>query len=220
MALNEWTTNQKLRDFVEDYVQLMKPERIHLCDGTPEESEFLTKQMIRTGTLVPLNPKKRPGSYLARSDPGDVARVEKQTVICAPSKDDVGPTNNWADPVKTREKMRTLYDGCMAGRTMYVVPYSMGPVGSELSFNGIEITDFPYVVQSMKVMSRMGTPAKKDLEKRGDFVPGGGFVDFFLYRLTCCDCSTFGWCSIKTWSGRCPMACEFQQTHHSLSSNE
>ncbi|KAH9259822.1 hypothetical protein BASA81_002248 [Batrachochytrium salamandrivorans] len=171
-ALQAWTSNAKLSSFVDEYITLMKPTRVHFCDGSKEESDFLVRQMVQNGTLIPLNPELRPNSFLARSDPSDVARVEKQTLICAKTPEDVGPTNNWADIAETRADMKRRYDGCMQGRTMYVVPYSMGPVGSELSFNGIEITDAPYVVQSMKVMSRMGQAAKLDLEKRGDFVPG------------------------------------------------
>ena len=136
--------------------------------------------MVRQGTLIPLNPKLRPNSYLARSDPGDVARVEKQTLICTTKKEDCGPTNNWADPVQTKKELQDLYRGCMKGRTLYVVPYSMGPVGSPLSFNGIEITDSPYVVQSMKIMARMGDASKNDIHKRGDFVPGVHSVGYPL----------------------------------------
>jgi phosphoenolpyruvate carboxykinase (GTP) len=171
-ALGQWTSNDKLKNFVSEYVKLMTPDRVHLCDGSEAEQKLMVEDMVRAGTLIPLNPKLRPNSYLARSDPGDVARVEKQTLICSAKKEDVGPTNNWADPVQTKKEMHDLYKGSMKGRTMYVVPYSMGPVGSQLSFNGIEITDSPYVVQSMRVMSRMGDASKKDIEKRGAFVPG------------------------------------------------
>lgn len=171
-ALASWTSNQKLQKFVTEYVSIMTPDRVHFCDGSEAEAKLMVDDMVRTGTLIPLNPKKRPNSYLARSDPGDVARVEKQTLICTPTKDDCGPTNNWADPTQTKAEMKELYKGSMKGRTMYVVPYSMGPVGSPLSFNGIELTDSPYVVQSMRVMARKGDPSKKDIEKRGDFVPG------------------------------------------------
>lgn len=171
-ALASWTSNQKLKDFVSDYVTLMKPERVHFCDGSEAENKMMVDHMVASGTLIQLNPKLRPNSYLARSDPADVARVEKQTLICTTRKEDCGPTNNWADPAETKKEMRALYDGSMRGRTMYVVPYSMGPVGSPLSFNGIEITDSPYVVQSMKIMARMGDASKADLEKRNDFVPG------------------------------------------------
>src|SRR5438128_2207082 len=115
----------------------MKPERIHLVDGSEAERKLMIDSMVRSGTLIPLNPQLRPNSYYARSDPGDVARVEKQTLICSKNKEDVGPTNNWADPEATRAEMNQLYNGCMQGRTMYVVPYSMGPVGSPLAYNGI-----------------------------------------------------------------------------------
>jgi len=164
--------DEKLASFISKNVELMKPERVHFCDGSAAESKFLIDQMVRAGTLIPLNPKKRPNSYLARSDVADVARVEKQTYICAPNKDDVGPTNNWADPEVMRAEMTKLYTGAMAGRTMFVVPYSMGPYGSKLSYNGIELTDSPYVVESMKIMARVGPRAIEAIKKDKKFVPG------------------------------------------------
>jgi phosphoenolpyruvate carboxykinase (GTP) len=171
-AVGAFTQHEKIKKFVLDNVALCKPERVHFCDGSEAEKKMLVDQMVRVGTLVPLNPKLRPNSYLARSDPTDVARVEKQTLICAPSKDDVGPTNNWADIEETRAEMEKLYNGCMQGRTLYVVPYSMGPLGSKLSYPGVQITDSPYVVQSMKIMSRMGTAALEAIGRDGAFVPG------------------------------------------------
>ena len=171
-ALNATIQSDKIKAWVSEYVALMKPERVHICDGSEAEKKMMVDQMVRVGTLIPLNPAKRPGSYLARSDVADVARVEKQTVICAASKDDVGPTNNYAPVEQTKKEMHELYKGCMQGRTMYVVPYSMGPVGSKLSYPGVEITDSPYVVQSMRIMARMGSEVLKAIGKDGSYVPG------------------------------------------------
>jgi len=173
-ALGNWTSSEKLRSWVEEFVGHMRPERVHLCDGSESEKEFMINGMVRRGTLIPLNPEKRPGSYLARSDVGDVARVEENTYICCENEADAGPTNNWKDPAEMKELMMGLYDGCMEGRTMYVVPYSMGPVGSPLSALGVEITDSPYVVQSMNIMTRMGQAALDQINSSedGSFVPG------------------------------------------------
>ena len=122
-AVASWTDNKKLQAWVDKYVKHMQPDRVHLCDGSEEEKKFMIECMVRAGTLIPLNQEKRPGCYLARSDVGDVARVEKQTIICSKKEEDAGPTNNWADAKKTEEKLMNLYKGCMKGRTMFVVPY-------------------------------------------------------------------------------------------------
>jgi phosphoenolpyruvate carboxykinase (GTP) len=128
--------------------------------------------MVRQGTLIKVNDHKRPNCYVARSDVGDVARVEENTFICSEKESDCGPTNNWADPKKMEEKMMGLYKDCMKGRTMYVIPYSMGPVGSKLAAYGVEITDSPYVVQSMNIMTRMGDRAAEKIHNGAYFVPG------------------------------------------------
>ncbi len=171
-AVASWTDNKKLQAWVDKYVKHMQPDRVHLCDGSEEEKKFMIECMVRAGTLIPLNQEKRPGCYLARSDVGDVARVEKQTIICSKKEEDAGPTNNWADAKKTEEKLMNLYKGCMKGRTMFVVPYSMGPVGSPLAENGVELTDSPYVALSMKVMTRMGENVIKSIGSNGPFVEG------------------------------------------------
>jgi phosphoenolpyruvate carboxykinase (GTP) len=163
-----WTQNLPLNRWIGEMAALCKPSQIHLCDGSDAEYERLTKEMVRAGTLVPLT---RPGSFWCHSHPDDVARVEESTFICSKNKEDAGPTNNWADPAETKKKLRALFSGCMDGRTMYVVPYCMGPLHSRFSIVGVEITDSPYVVLNMKLMTRMGQAALAHL-KDGPFVPG------------------------------------------------
>jgi phosphoenolpyruvate carboxykinase (GTP) len=165
------TTHAALLAWVEQTAALTKPADIRWCDGSDAEWHELTQQLVAAGTLVQLDQTKRPNSFYARSDPRDVARVESRTFICSEAERDAGPTNNWCDPMEMRAKLNPLFDGSMAGRTMYVVPFCMGPIGSNASVVGVEITDSAYVVLSMKIMTRMGTAALEMLGDDGFFVP-------------------------------------------------
>src|SRR5215468_4003689 len=153
------TRNKHLLAWVKESAALLKPDRVVWCDGSEAEKERLTKHAVDTGVLIPLNPQKRPGCYLHRSNPNDVARVEHLTFICTPTKDEAGPTNNWMAPEEAYTKLGKLFDGSMKGRTMYVIPYVMGPIGSPFSKVGIELTDSVYVVLNMRTMTRMGKVA-------------------------------------------------------------